>query len=149
MLGLLIMSLALLTLSAIAGCSPRLSDMMPVEEPIVILDTVEVFTTKTLTDTFMLAAEAVPYFDSVLCPPGLIRDTMIYVNDSVWLPARAVEYTVTVHDTVFVPQYIQTPGSTNTKDMSWPERLTWLSGLMALLVAWWNKWKDAQPNPTT
>lgn len=134
----------------LAGCQPRLGDILNAPAPIILLDTIEVVTEKTVTDTIFLASEAVPYFDSVLCPPNLTVEQMYYVSDTVWLPGRVVPVTVTVHDTLLVPVPTdQTPGPVVFQDMSWPERLTWLTGVFALLFGLWKRWKEEQNQPAT
>lgn len=149
LLALLFLSIGLLTIHALAGCSPRLSDqIINAPAPIVVIDTVEIVSQRTVTDTVLLAGEQVPYFDSTLCPPGLLEPTYVYETDTFWMPARRVPVTLTVHDTIRVPQYVQAPGVTITKDVGWPERITWLCGLLALLVPLWKKWKEEQPATT-
>lgn len=145
-IGAIVCISGLLLISALAGCQPGIGDILAYQPPIIQLDTVEIVTERTVTDTFLLAGEQVPFFDSILCPPGLVESQYFYLHDTVRLPAKYIPYTVTVRDTFL--QYVQLPGTTVTKDLSWPERLTWLSGILAFLVGWWKKWKDEQKTTT-
>lgn len=149
--GALLMSIALLALS-MCGCSPRISYIVTAPAPLVILDTVEIYVGKTDTDTLLLTEGktwTVP-FDSVhwlvsspLEPAVITRYESL--TDTVFIPAAPAQITNTVRDTVYVPTYVSTAVPGPVRNMSWPERLTWMIAVAALLVAWWKKWKDDQP----
>ena len=49
-----------------------------------------------------------------------------------------------VHDTVRLVSALPAPGVIPTAGAEWPERLTWLSGVLLLLAALWRKWKAEQ-----
>ncbi len=131
----------------IAGCSPTLT--LPTQ-PVASADTTVQVTPRTVTDTILLAAEQVTVYDSFPCPPGLVRDSLVTVTFTRILPGRQVVVTRTVHDTlrqVTKP----TPGITALPALptgnNWPERLTWLLVVAALLAAQWATWKKKQPVP--
>ncbi|MBV6442737.1 MAG: hypothetical protein EPGJADBJ_04460 [Saprospiraceae bacterium] len=139
-IGAILCAVGLLFIHLLSGCQPRIGDILKAEPPLVVFDTIT--TEKTITDTVLLAAELVPFFDSILCPPGLEVARYFYIHDTVMLPPRRVPVEIVVRDTVFIPQVVQTilPG----EDMGWPERLTWLTGVFTLLFGLWKSWKDKQ-----
>lgn len=68
----------------------------------VVTDTVERFTVRerTVTDTLLIPGDTLVVTDSVPCPPGLSRDSLVYVTRRIQTPPRTVVVTRTVHDTL-------------------------------------------------
>lgn len=145
--GILICGLMLALLSLILGaCSPRV--ILPAMSPDQVDSIITRVTPRTVTDTVLLAGEYVEVHDTFPCPPGLTRDSLVYLSDFVYVPGRTVTLTRTVHDTLRVavpaPAPIVLPG----QNMSWPERISWMLGVLSVLVAWWRKRKAEQMGTT-
>jgi hypothetical protein len=100
--------------------------------------------TITKTDTIALAGYMVEIHDTIPCPAGLTKDSIIYTSFTKYLPGREVQKVVTIRDTI---RAVSTRLGTTILPPSaggWPERLAWLAGVLALLAALWKKWKGEQ-----
>ncbi len=145
--GILLCGIFLALLSLLFGaCSPRIT--LPAMSPSQMDTMITRVTPRTVTDTVFIAGEYVAVRDTFPCPPGLTHDSLVYLSDFVYLPGRTVTVTHTIHDTLRIatpaPAAIRLPG----KNMSWPERITWLLGVFAVLVAWWRKRKAEETGTT-
>jgi hypothetical protein len=138
------MKSSLFTLAVIfmAACSaPKLA-----ESPLVKPDTVTTVHERYITDTLILGPEYGDT-DTIVCPPGLVRDSLIYLYDYVYLPGRKVAYKVVVHDTVKVVEFLpQSPAKIFGPGYSWKERLGWLSIVITLIIGWLSKGKKEVKN---
>ena len=92
---------------------------------------------KFVVDTLYLVGEDVYIKDSFPCPPALTDTTWFTATKTVTLPARMIPIEVKP-DTIIVNK-LRT--QKQLSDMSWPERLTWMSALIAFLIALWRSWK--------
>jgi hypothetical protein len=116
------------------------------ESPLVKRDTVFTVHERTLTDTLILGPEYGDT-DTIVCPPGLVRDSLIYLYDYVYLPGRKVAYKVVVHDTVKVVEFLpQSPAKIFGPGYSWTERLGWLSIVITLIIGWLHGLKKGGKN---
>jgi hypothetical protein len=117
--------ITLILAASMAACSPR---MVYVPTTEVRTDTTVVVRDRTVTDTLLLGPE---YGDTatVICPPGLTRDSIVYLYDHVYLPGRKVPYRVTVRDTVWKTQTVQSTVGMPTDHLPY-----WASALLSLLA---------------
>lgn len=139
MYGMLIFATFFFVLS---GCStPK-----PIETTIfkTKTDTVKVVKERKVIDTLFLGAEYGDT-DTIICPPGLTRDSLIYLYDYVYLPGRKVPYKVFVHDTIKEITTVQSvnSGLLNTGS-NWRERLTWLGLVFTLVIGWLKPFKKKE-----
>lgn len=144
LVAILTVALALLVLSLLlTGCTPRIGDILAAQPPVTAVRYDTVYRDRTVTDTIEFGAEYVTVRDTVPCPPNLAHETLVPFEVVKWLPGKKVPVTVTVRDTVYLPAHT-TSMVTSVQDMSWPERLTWLCGVLALLWGFWNTRKDGK-----
>ncbi|MBL7779955.1 MAG: hypothetical protein JNM22_01975 [Saprospiraceae bacterium] len=144
-IAIVVFVLGISIINALSGCSPKIN-MPDIQIPEITTrpDTVIRTITTVQTDTVELAGYTVTVRDTVPCPAGLDRDTDYYVTSQIYLPGQKIITRELVHDTVRLVSALPAPGVIPTAGAEWPERLTWLSGVLLLLAALWRKWKAEQ-----
>lgn len=100
--------LILVLLLGAGGCKTSL----PLPLPTTKRDTSYIVRTREVTDTLLLTAEVITVSDSVRCPAGATRDSVVYVTLTRTLPARTQVVTRTVRDTVWQTRETLVPGTT-------------------------------------
>lgn len=144
-LAIVIFCIGIMLITALAGCSPSIQ-IPDIQIPQITTrpDTVVYTVTNTKTDTVELAGYTVVKHDTIPCPAGLERDTNYYITSKFYLPGKTIITRETAHDTVRLVSALPAPGLIPTAGAAWPERLTWLGGVLVLLAALWRKWKQEQ-----
>lgn len=130
------LALAALLCMALSACHPKF--VIPdVELPEVCIpvDTVVEVRERVVTDTIVFAPEWVVLHDTVACPPGLARDSIVYRTKKVLLPGDTVFVARTQRDTVRVERTATTGGGLG--GMGAGNWLTWLLWVISIVVAWW------------
>lgn len=94
-------------LAALSGCKIILP--APVVAPPMRTDTVREVQVRerVVTDTLQVPGEEITIRDSAICPPGLVRDSVVYVTRAVHTPPRTVHVFNTVYDTLEVVEIRQ------------------------------------------
>lgn len=158
-IGVIFCALGLLVIAAIFGnCTPKIVVPNPrpwEEEPTKQPDTLVRYyrpisggwvefpidslpAGKFVVDTLLLVGEEVYITDTFPCPPALTDTAWFPFTKTVTLPSRMIPIPG-IPDTVIINQV---KNQKQITDMSWPERLTWLSGVLALLIGLWRSWKS-------
>lgn len=129
-------ALALLLALCVASCHPKFLIPTPeMPEVCIPVDTVLEVRERVVTDTIVFAPEWVTVHDTVACPPGLVRDSLVYRTKRVLVPGDTVFATRTERDTVRVERVAHTGGGLGGMGASnW---LTWLLWVASILLAWW------------
>lgn len=132
------LALAALLCIALGACHPKF--VIPdVELPEVCIpvDTVVEVRERVVTDTIVFAPEWVVLHDTVACPPGLARDSIVYRTKKVLLPGDTVFVARIERDTVRVERQVVHNITGGVGSPSW-----WL-GLAALVAAIITAWRVA------
>lgn len=96
---------------------------------------------KIVVDTIYLAGEEYVIHDSIPCPGGLTGDSLIRFTHTRILPGRSVPVSITVMDTVWLTRPCPTIKTMAAGNSGWPERISWLAGIAALLLAHFRDWR--------
>lgn len=167
LLALLIFSIVMIVLGS--GCSPRI--VVPVDPPTSLpwnndkpklqqqdtvtwipfdigtgsikwIDLDSLINAKVVVDTIMIAGEYFEFHDSIPCPDGLEKDSLVYVSFTRTLPDRAVPVSITVMDTLWLTKPCPPCPVADNSGTGWGERAAWIAGLAALLLGYWNQWRN-------
>lgn len=140
--------LAILMLS-IWACSKQVVPIAHTpDSPIFRRDTIVQVKDRIVTDTVLLGAEYYTVTDTVPCPPGLTKDSLVIVTNTVYKPAQKVPYEVLVRDTLLTVEYLPvTATQIMNSGYSWGERLAWLGLVFSLMIGWLKPRKNTPNNP--
>lgn len=117
----LFFSIAIIFLGA---CNRSLPIGPQVHFPEVVYDTIITTTTRTVTDTVVMAPMVYEVHDTVPCPAGLVRDSLVFRTRTVTVPGKTFVVTRTVTDTVYSIQ------------MAHDNKLPWKQGADTPFSSW-------------
>lgn len=126
----------------LTSCAPKTA----LVQTITRYDTTRIVTDRIVTDTLFLGAEYYTVTDTLQCPAGLVRDSIITMTNTVFLEGKNIPVSITVHDTIFrIQQAPVSAAQILSSGYSWGERLAWLA-MVLLLVSGWLRPRKNTPN---